>query len=250
MGLTVKRALPMGEYIFRQGDEVTHFYCLLSGEVEVVRKSGLFSEEVLNTLKAGEYFGENSLLEGSATRSVSVRCATPVEVLTLARDDFEAGFGANAACSATPSAALKRRPSGDEDELRARLISFIRMVSPQEHRTLANGDDVFRAGDAANKFHILHRGKLAVKGAKGQTGTATDELTFGELMPGQGFGEAALLSGKPVHSKRVTCVAEGGCEVVEILGSDFLRLVEKSRVVRTSFERLDQRRAAMNARTK
>jgi hypothetical protein len=53
------------------------------------------------------------------------------QVLTLARDDFEAGFGANAASSATPSAALKRRPSGDEDELRARLISFIRMVSPQ-----------------------------------------------------------------------------------------------------------------------
>ena len=235
MSHTVKRALDEGEYIFQQGEPVTHFYCLLSGEAAVVRRAGFFSEEQLNTLRAGEYFGENSLLEGNATRSVSVRCATPVEVLTLSKADFEAAF--------RPTA-LKRSGSGGadaraEEERRATLISFIRLVSPQQRRTLRDGEDVFRAGDAADKFHILAKGKLAVVGEGGGR-------TFGEIAPGEGFGEASLLGGKSSHSKTVRCAAAGGCEVVEILGSTFLRLVEKSQAVRRSFERLDERRTKQN----
>ena len=51
--------------------------------------------------------------------------------------------------------------------------------------------------------------------------------------------------GKPLRSKTVTCAAEQ-CEVVEIAGTDFLRLVEKSRVVRESFARLNAQRTAEN----
>ena len=72
-----------GEYVFKQGDDVTHFYCLLRGEVEVVQPGSFFSENLLNTLLPGEYFGENALLEGKRARSVSIRCKTPVEVLTV-----------------------------------------------------------------------------------------------------------------------------------------------------------------------
>ena len=85
---TVKQAAEQGEYVFRAGDEVRFFYALLHGEVEVVDQHGA----VLNTLRAGEYFGENSLLEGRKTRSVSVRCATPCELFKLSKDDFEAAF--------------------------------------------------------------------------------------------------------------------------------------------------------------
>ena len=107
---------------------------------------------MLNTLRAGEYFGENSLLEGSPSRSVSIRCATPVEVLSLSKDDFIAGFGAHDATATAPPALARRHSSGAaEEELRASLISFIRMVSPQQRRVLCEGEAVFTAGDPADR---------------------------------------------------------------------------------------------------
>ena len=80
-----------------------------------------------------------------------------------------------------------------------------------------------------------------------QPGDAPVGATIGEVLPSEGFGEHALLTGKPRHTKTLTC-ASRECEVVEILGEDFLRLVEKSRVVRQSFERLNSRRSAHNER--
>jgi hypothetical protein len=58
---------------------------------------------------------------------VSIRCATPVEVLTLSKADFEAGFGKHGGAIGDGSGSS----SAADDELRAKLLSFIRMVSPQ-----------------------------------------------------------------------------------------------------------------------
>jgi len=87
-----------GEYVFQQGEPVRDFFALLDGEVEVLRRREDGAEERLNRLKAGEYFGENSLLEGSSKRNVSIRCTSPVvEVLKLSKEDFEAAFGVHRA---------------------------------------------------------------------------------------------------------------------------------------------------------
>jgi len=280
---TVKQTLDAGDVIFAQGDPVRFFYCLLEGEVEVVRRDPSSGRlDVLNTLHAGEYFGENSLLEGAQQRSVTIRCATPVQVLKLSKDDFEAGFAAGGGGvgdgggsggvgdgSGRGVGELARSASSAEKELRSKLISFIRMVSNQEQRTLRRGEPVFSSGNVADKFFILSTGELEVWA--GQSATpggvdgardAADVKPLGTIHPGEGFGESALLRQRgglsadaptqplqpqPLcrHTKTVTCNA-ARCEIVEILGADFLRLLEKSRVVRESFERLSVRRNQLN----
>ena len=60
----LKQSLAPGEFAFKQGDLADGFYCLLSGEVEMVRTAPDGTVHVLNTLGAGEYFGEMSMLEG------------------------------------------------------------------------------------------------------------------------------------------------------------------------------------------
>ena len=119
----------------------------------------------------------------------------------------------------------------------------------------------FEAGDAADKFHILASGELVVHGgvpppqgadasarpAAEGAGSSAQRVELGRVAPGEGFGESALLDRRATHTKSVTC-ATGRCEVVEILAADFMRLVEKSRVVRESFKRLHSRRAAHNER--
>ena len=267
---TVKSSLPAGSFIFKKGDPVTAFYCLLEGELEVLDGSG----RVVNTLNAGEYFGENSLLEGLRTRNVSIRVSSPVEILKLSKDDFEAGFGA---VGGGDSASLRHFGSSsgsgscawsedtdeaEEEALRARLLGFIRMVTPKEGRTLRDGEHVFREGQPVDGFYILAKGHLRVSGKQPATAAASaapaaaaaaaaaagpaSSAVVGYIPAGGAFGEMALLSGKASRSKTVTCDSDGGCEVVKILGSDFLRLVEKSRVVRDSFERLQDRRLRHN----
>jgi hypothetical protein len=49
-----------------------------------------------------------------------------------------------------------------EEELRTKLLGFIRMVSRKQLTTLERGESVFQAGDPADRFYILASGELAV----------------------------------------------------------------------------------------
>ena len=82
-----------GQYIFRQGEPGNHFYMIAEGEVEVIREHSSGEQTVLARLSKGEYFGEMALLT-YGRRNASVRCATPVDVITIGRDDFATLAGA------------------------------------------------------------------------------------------------------------------------------------------------------------
>lgn len=75
-----------GEIIFRQGDLGDSLYIILEGEVEAVLES---SEQpvVLGRLSAGEFFGEAALLN-QRSRGATMRCATPVDVLVIRKNEF------------------------------------------------------------------------------------------------------------------------------------------------------------------
>jgi NADH:ubiquinone reductase (H+-translocating) len=75
-----------GQVIVKQGERANHFYLVSDGEVEVVRQEN--GEEVtLAQLGKGEYFGEMELLSNSP-RYASIRCLTPVDVISFSREDF------------------------------------------------------------------------------------------------------------------------------------------------------------------
>jgi CRP/FNR family transcriptional regulator, cyclic AMP receptor protein len=75
--------------IFFQDDRSDSMYVLLSGAVKVFQTSDDGKERVLNTLGAGEIFGELGLLDASG-RSASVATLEPSEVLTLTNQDLRA----------------------------------------------------------------------------------------------------------------------------------------------------------------
>ena len=232
MSNTVKQSLKKGSVIFDEGAPVKYFYCLLSGEVEVTRNDANGNVVVVNTLNAGEYFGENSLLAGSSTHSAGVRCSSDVEILKLSREDFEAGITGAGSTS-------------DDGALRMRLLSFIQMVTPSKKRLyLRQGDAIFREGDATDNFYILSKGKCAVAGEEGSP-AHQDGHPLGVIHEGEGFGEGSLMTGAPKRSKTVTC-ASAECQITSVRARDFMRLVEKSSVVRQSFERLHNFREEYN----
>lgn len=77
-----------GDFIFKQGDPPLNFYVIEKGEVEVLRRTAENpAGELLAVLTAGNFFGENSLLNNEP-RTASVRARTAVEVVVLGRHVF------------------------------------------------------------------------------------------------------------------------------------------------------------------
>jgi len=79
------------EVIVREGDRADRLYVVVDGEVEVVREGAPGGALPLTVLGPGDSFGEIALVKGG-TRTATVRSRTPVNVLTMERDTFQALF--------------------------------------------------------------------------------------------------------------------------------------------------------------
>jgi NADH dehydrogenase len=78
-----------GDYIFRQGDVAASFYVIEKGEVEICRASPEHPDgEIIATLGAGSFFGEQALIDNNRPRSASIRARTTVDVVVMGRNVF------------------------------------------------------------------------------------------------------------------------------------------------------------------
>ena len=76
-----------GAVVIREGDVSDRFFVIAKGEAVVVQRDASGAERTINTLRAGEYFGEIGILSGQ-TRNATVRAKTSLEVLALDKDAF------------------------------------------------------------------------------------------------------------------------------------------------------------------
>jgi putative ABC transport system ATP-binding protein len=83
-----------GAAIITQGAPADRFFIITKGQVNILLSHPGGQETVVDTLAAGQYFGEIGLLRGG-TRTATVRAAadTAVEVATLDRDTFDGLIG-------------------------------------------------------------------------------------------------------------------------------------------------------------
>lgn len=75
-----------GQEVFRQGDLGDRIYIIAQGRAEVVRNER-GRDVPLAQLGPGEYFGEMALLN-QTTRNATVRCVTPLDVLSIHKREF------------------------------------------------------------------------------------------------------------------------------------------------------------------
>lgn len=75
-----------GDYIFRESESGADMYIIRNGQVEIL-KTRAGGERQLMVLEAGDFFGENSLLE-DRPREVSARAVSPVELLRIDATTF------------------------------------------------------------------------------------------------------------------------------------------------------------------
>jgi ATP-binding cassette subfamily B protein len=107
-----------GDAIVTQGDAGDKLYVIDRGTAEVVVDGGDGSERTLAELHEGDYFGEMALLY-DAPRTATVKAKTPVQLLSLTRDQLTTLMTAVPALRASLEATVKERaaalpkPPGD-----------------------------------------------------------------------------------------------------------------------------------------
>ncbi|XP_061481930.1 cGMP-dependent protein kinase 1-like isoform X2 [Rhineura floridana] len=82
-----ERTFANSEVIIQEGDEGRTFFFILSGQVEVTR-SVEGQEEHIRVLKAGDHFGELSLIR-NIRRTASCRALEEVTCVAVAKEDFQ-----------------------------------------------------------------------------------------------------------------------------------------------------------------
>jgi len=76
-----------GEVVFREGDDGTTLFVVKKGEVKIVLRSHDGKEATLGFRTAGDFFGEQALLDGEP-RSADVIATEACELLCLRREGF------------------------------------------------------------------------------------------------------------------------------------------------------------------
>ncbi len=86
--LTVE-APPAGATLFREGEDANAMFVVISGEVEVLKKSKRAVEARVAVLGPGDWFGEMSIVD-IQPRSATVRALAPSRLLRVSSADLDA----------------------------------------------------------------------------------------------------------------------------------------------------------------
>src|SRR6476620_11499738 len=213
----------LGQTVVQADDESDSFYVVYSGRARVIAHSAAGEEVTLGTLTRGNSFGEQGLLSGS-TRSFTVRAASDLALLRLARKDFEHLLDEH------PN--LREYFNNYISDLSVRnflkLCTVFAPLSPQEVRDLLSAmkakdykanETIIREGESGDAFYLLRSGSARViKESNGHK-------ILNRLKAGDSFGELALLTGQP---RAATVVTDEPSSVFLLEKNDFDRIIAAS----------------------
>ncbi len=202
-----------GETVVTIGEPGDRFYLVRCGRLEAVNGDGA----VLGAIVPGEGFGEIALLD-RRPRGATVRAVSDAQLWSLDRGHFERWVRDRYEIAA------RIRASSDE---RAALVAlpFFKDLEPHELQRLlmyvvtvrvAAGEAVFRQGDPGDRYYVIREGEAEV---------SVDGAPVAKIGRGAGFGELALLYGRP-RSATVTALSD--LTLAALGRNEFAWLVKKS----------------------
>lgn len=209
-------SLPPGRDVVTEGvRDDRGWYLVEQGRLEV-----LINGFVVNEVTRGGGFGELALLR-DRPRAATVRTTTDVTLLALERDAF---LSAVSGTDVTLSGSLEAAPaSGDDHAALIGRTPLLQGVGRRALEQLARGALVHEvpAGAAIvteheidDRYHVLLAGRATV---------SVGGETRAELMPGDGFGEIAVLHRVP---RSATVLAREPCRLLTVGGEDVRAAVQ------------------------
>lgn len=219
-----------GSVVVRQGEPGEHFYIVTGGRAEVCVEQPDGHMLPVDTLVAGQYFGEMALL-GRRPRRATVRAAadSPLEVVALDGNAF------NQLVESSPDLRqeLQQIISLREMQSRVETLGDIarddsgreelrRLTAGAPTRTFAPGESIIHQGDLGEVFYFILEGEVEVSIRRGE-----GEVIIDRHGPGAYFGELALL-GDRRRTATVRAAASGAARLLELDAVAFAALTSLS----------------------
>ena len=230
--------------IVQEGAEADAFYVIVAGTARALKTKEDGEEVSLNTMRAGDAFGELGLLEDT-TRSATVRASSPVEVLRLDKSVFKALAQLNPEVRGFFERHIRGHHLRDFFRLYSEfgrlpadtLEMLIAALEPVEGR---EGEVVVRQGAAPAPMYIVQQGRLRV--SHEEDGERSD-LAF--LRKGDFFGERSLLW---ATDQGTSVEAVSDFQLLRLSPASFGQLIDHCAVFRAvieeRIERYDYKRKA------
>lgn len=203
-----------GEVIYADGEYTNTFYTIVEGEVQLqYEKDG-----PTYTLKAGQFFGEMSLLSGRprSGRAVigpeTILVETPRRMMVKlmnSNDEVREGIDWIFIVRALQQHFAPNLPVG---ELRT-------IARKAELHRYAVGDAIYKEGDKGDCLHLIRSGTVTLTRAHNGSQIVVDHAQSGKM-----FGQMALM-GDPVRRETVSAVVQ--TETIALKAPEFLALIKK-----------------------
>ncbi|MCF8157497.1 MAG: Crp/Fnr family transcriptional regulator [Rhodoferax sp.] len=150
-----KRRFKRGEVLVAQGSKSNALYIILSGRTRVVMTDSKAREVILATLRAGDYVGEMSLIDGEP-HSATVVAEQQVDALVLGRDDFLRCLSENSAMSFAVMQELvqRLRKSGQQISSLALVGVYGRVAMVLLESAVADEQDVLMIREKVSRQDI------------------------------------------------------------------------------------------------
>ena len=208
------KLIKAGEYIFKKGEYSNSFYTIVEGSVDLsmdTKKSF--------TLKAGQFFGEMSLLSGRPRQANAIASSDCILIETPRRimlklmnsnDEVAAGINQIFIVRALQSAF---NPYLSNKE----MVQLAASVELLEYKAK---DIIFTEGEKGAELYLIRSGTVSLAKGKGQNQRVTYQLQSGDLV-----GQLALM-GNPIREN--TAEATVRVEVLKINLQQFLTMVRSN----------------------
>ena len=179
--------------MLREGDPGEEFFLVASGSVHVIGRAFDGTNLIMARVTQGQVFGEQALMQGgSRVRNATVRAAERCRLLVFPREALLEAQGADKTVSVKIRAIGERQAVTRRELLRDKLLQDIAPDSGYEIVHYEKGQVVFREGDPPTHVYLILDGTARVRQGEGP-----GERVLRELLPGQFFGELAILTNAP-----------------------------------------------------
>jgi uncharacterized membrane protein len=145
----------VGEIVFSTGDPGDSMYVIRRGEVEVFFKDDTGERIVLETARAGDFFGELSLLD-SGPRTASVIVTRDLEALHVDRDDLDHLLKLQPGSALELLTAMGRRARVTAELLRHTASRNVNQAAKDRRTAIQRAADAIAAWSGSIVFLLLH----------------------------------------------------------------------------------------------
>ena len=146
---------PAGKVLFNYGDPGDSLYVIRSGEVEVFFKDDTGSRIVLDTAKAGDVFGELSLLDGGP-RTASVVATKDLEALRVDRANLDHFLKGHPGATLDLLTAMGRRLRATSEKLRHTASRNVNEEIEDKRTAVQKAADWIAEFSGSIAFLVLH----------------------------------------------------------------------------------------------